>query len=58
MNKQQIYDEIVKLTGYAQETSRYLWNNPEVGGKEKASADEAKDLKAKFEEAGATIELK
>lgn len=39
MNKQQIYDEIVKLTGYAQETSRYLWNNPEVGGKEKASAD-------------------
>ena len=48
---------IKEVTGLGLGESKAIADN---GGviKEKATADEAKDLKAKFEEAGATIELK
>lgn len=48
---------IREITGLGLKEAKELADN---GGviKENASADEAKELKAKFEEAGATIELK
>ena len=45
------------ITGLGLKEAKDLADNGGVV-KEKASADEAADLKAKFEEAGATIELK
>ena len=56
-NKLAVIKLIKEVTGLGLGESKAIADN---GGviKEKASADEAKDLKAKFEEAGATIELK
>lgn len=56
-NKLAVIKLIKEITGLGLSESKAIADN---GGviKEKASADEAKDLKAKFEEAGATIELK
>ena len=56
-NKLAVIKIIKEVTGLGLGESKAIADN---GGviKEKASADEAKDLKAKFEEAGATIELK
>lgn len=46
-----------EITGLGLKEAKDLADNGGVV-KEKASADEAKELKAKFEEAGATVELK
>ena len=56
-NKLAVIKLIKEVTGLGLGESKAIADN---GGviKEKASADEAKELKAKFEEAGATIELK
>ena len=56
-NKLAVIKLIKEVTGLGLGESKAIADN---GGviKEKVSADEAKDLKAKFEEAGATIELK
>ncbi len=56
-NKLAVIKLIKEVTGLGLGESKAIADN---GGviKEKATADEAKDLKAKFEEAGATIELK
>lgn len=56
-NKLAVIKLIKEVTGLGLGESKAIADN---GGvlKEKASMDEAKDLKAKFEEAGATIELK
>ena len=56
-NKLAVIKLIKEVTGLGLGESKAIADN---GGviKEKASSDEAKDLKAKFEEAGATIELK
>ena len=39
MIKQSVYDEVQNLSGLCQEICRTLWNNPELGGNEKESAD-------------------
>lgn len=56
-NKIAVIKLIKEVTGLGLGEAKALADN---GGviKEKASSDEANDLKAKFEEAGATIELK
>ena len=56
-NKLAVIKLIKEVTGLGLGESKALADN---GGviKEKASQDEANELKAKFEEAGATIELK
>ncbi len=56
-NKIAVIKLIRDITGLGLKEAKDLADN---GGtvKEKASADEANELKAKFEEAGATIELK
>ena len=56
-NKLAVIKLIKEVTGLGLGESKAIADN---GGviKEKVSADEAKELKAKFEEAGATIELK
>ena len=56
-NKLAVIKLIKEVTGLGLGESKAIADN---GGviKEKATADEAKELKAKFEEAGATIELK
>lgn len=56
-NKINVIKLIKEVTGLGLGESKAIADN---GGviKENASADEAKELKAKFEEAGATIELK
>ena len=55
-NKLAVIKIIKEVTGLGLGESKAIADN---GGmiKENASADEAKDLKAKFEEAGATVEL-
>lgn len=55
-NKLAVIKLIKEVTGLGLGESKAIADN---GGmiKENASADEAKDLKAKFEEAGATVEL-
>lgn len=37
--KKHIYQEVEKLAGLCKTTGTYLWDNPEVGGTEKKSAD-------------------
>ncbi len=56
-NKIAVIKIIKEVTGLGLGDAKAIADN---GGviKEKASADEAQELKAKFEEAGATIELK
>ena len=56
-NKIAVIKVIKEVTGLGLGESKAIADN---GGviKEKASSDEAKEIKAKFEEAGATIELK
>ena len=56
-NKIAVIKLVKEITGLGLGESKALADN---GGtiKEKASSDEANELKAKFEEAGATIELK
>ena len=56
-NKLAVIKLIKEVTGLGLGESKAIADN---GGviKEKASSDEAKEIKAKFEEAGATIELK
>lgn len=56
-NKLAVIKLIKEITGLGLGESKAIADN---GGtvKEKASMDEAKEMKAKFEEAGATIELK
>ena len=56
-NKIAVIKVIKEVTGLGLGEAKAIADN---GGaiKEKASADEANELKAKFEEAGATIELK
>ena len=55
-NKLAVIKLIKEITGLGLGESKALADN---GGviKEKVSADEAKEMKAKFEEAGATVEL-
>ena len=56
-NKLAVIKLVKDVTGLGLKEAKELADN---GGaiKEKVSADEANELKAKFEEAGATIELK
>ena len=56
-NKLAVIKLIKEVTGLGLKEAKEIADN---GGviKEKASSDEANELKAKFEEAGATIELK
>ena len=56
-NKIAVIKIVRDLTGLGLKEAKDLADNGGVV-KEKASADEANELKAKFEEAGATIELK
>ena len=56
-NKIAVIKLIKEITGLGLGESKAIADNGGVV-KEKASADEAADLKAKFEEAGATVELK
>ena len=56
-NKIAVIKLVRDITGLGLKEAKDLADNGGVV-KEKASADEANELKAKFEEAGATIELK
>lgn len=56
-NKLAVIKLIKEITGLGLGESKAIADNGGVV-KENVSADEAKDMKAKFEEAGATIELK
>lgn len=39
MSKQFIYDQVDRLESLCRESCQYLWDNPEIGGEEKKSAD-------------------
>lgn len=56
-NKLAVIKLIKEITGLGLKEAKDIADNGGVM-KEKASSDEANELKAKFEEAGATIELK
>lgn len=56
-NKLAVIKLIKEITGLGLKEAKDIADNGGVV-KEKASSDEANELKAKFEEAGATIELK
>lgn len=56
-NKLAVIKLIKEITGLGLKEAKEIADNGGVV-KEKATADEAADLKAKFEEAGATVELK
>lgn len=47
MAKQSIYDEVKNLEQFCKNTCVFLWNNPELGGNEKVSADYMRDLMKK-----------
>lgn len=42
--KKQIYQEVEKLAGLSKSICTFLWDNPEVGGTEKKSADYMREL--------------
>ncbi len=56
-NKVAVIKLIKEITGLGLKEAKEIADNGGVV-KEKATADEANELKAKFEEAGATVELK
>lgn len=56
-NKLAVIKLIKEITGLGLKEAKEIADNGGVV-KEKASSDEANELKAKFEEAGATVELK
>ncbi len=47
MIKQEIFDEVQGLATLGRNISRHIWNNPELSGHEKASADYYRKLMAK-----------
>ncbi|MCF0140984.1 MAG: amidohydrolase [Mogibacterium sp.] len=47
MYKQNIYDEVERLSEVGLNACRFIWNNPEVGGTESVSSDFYRDLLAK-----------
>ncbi len=52
MKQKLINEEIARIAAGAEEISKYLWDNPETGGNEKASADY---MAAKLQEQGFTM---
>lgn len=44
MSKQFVFDQVNQLEALCAETCRWLWDNPEVGGQEKQSADHMRNI--------------
>ena len=47
MSKQFVFDQVNQLEALCAETCRWLWDNPEVGGQEKQSADHMRNILSK-----------
>ena len=47
MSKQFVFDQVNQLETLCTESCRWLWENPEVGGQEKQSADYMRNILSK-----------